>query len=120
MTTGLYDLFEKLYNGSAFTFEGLGFDSFDELKDQINEILEQENIGRVKSENFFTYKGKDMNDYYLLTGSNRYPDDLTFVSFLNDGLDIGRLAMFKIRIGARWYDDIVSNNLARERCKCFE
>ena len=114
------ELFEKLYNKSAFTFEGLGFDNFDELKDQINETLEQENIGRVKSENFFTYKGKDMNDYYGLTGSNRYPDDLTFVSFLFDGLDIGRLAMFKIRIGARWFDDIVSNNLARERCKCCE
>lgn len=108
------ELFEKLYNNSAFTFEGLGFDDFDELKDQINECLEEENIGTVKSENFFTYSGKDMNDYYHLTGTNRYPDNLTFVSFLLDGLDIGKLAMFKLRIGARWYDDIVDNNLARE------
>ena len=111
------ELFEKLYDNSAFTFEGLSFDNFDELKEQINDILEQEHIGRVKPENFFTYKGKDMNDYYMLTGSNRYPDDLTFVSFLFDGLDVSRLTMFKLRIGARWFDDIVSNNLARERCK---
>lgn len=111
------ELFEKLYNGSAFTFEGLSFDNFDELKDQINDILEQENIGRVKSENFFTYVGKDMNDYYRLTGSNRYPDDLPFVSFLLDDLDIGKLAIFKLIIGGRWFDDIVSNNLERECCK---
>ncbi len=108
------ELFKKLYNNSAFTFEGLGFDDFDELKDQINECLEEENIGTVKSENFFTYSGKDMNDYYHLTGTNRYPDNLTFVSFLLDGLDIGKLAMFKLRIGARWFDDITDANLARE------
>ena len=108
------DLFEKLYNNSAFTFEGLCFVDFDELKNQINECLEEENIGTVKSENFFTYSGKDMNDYYHLTGLNRYPDDLTFVSFLLDDLDIGKLAMFKLRIGARWFDDIIDNNLARE------
>ena len=108
------ELFEKLYNNSAFTFEGLGFDDFDELKDQINECLEEENIGTVKSENFFTYSGKDMNDYYHLTGTNRYPDNLTFVSFLLDSLDIGKLAMFKLRIGARWFDDIVNSNAIRQ------
>ena len=108
------ELFEKLYNNSAFTFEGLGFDDFDELKDQINECLEEENIGTVKSENFFTYSGKDMNDYYHLTGTNRYPDTLTFVSFLLDDLDIGKLAMFKLRIGARWFDDIVNSNAIRQ------
>lgn len=107
-------MFEKLYEDSAFTFEGLRVDDWQEVKNQINELLSKEGIGKVPDENFFKYDGWDMNQKYQLTGSNRYSNDLTFVSFLLDGLDIGKLSMLKIRIGARWFDDIVDNNAYRE------
>lgn len=32
-----------------------------------------------------------------------------------DGLNVGKLAMFKIRFGVRWFDDIVDNMERRVR-----
>ena len=103
---------EELRNTSAFTIEGAGGDLNDWMKG-INELLAEKNIGQVDT--FYTFSGKLMNDTYNLTGSNRYPDDFTFLCFKLDGLDIGKLAMFKLQFGARWLDDIIDNNLVREQ-----
>lgn len=105
--------FDKLYNGSWFTIEGAGGD-LNEWKEGLQDMLNQEGIGTIQE--WETFSGKEMNDNYNLTGSNRYPDDLTFLCFSLDGLEIGKLAMFKMRFGARWFDDIVDNNARRERC----
>ena len=56
-----------------------------------------------------------MNSVYNLTGSNAYSDDFTFLCFMLDGLDVGKLTMFKMKHNARWLDDIVDNNIAREQ-----
>lgn len=104
----------ELENASAFTIEGAGGD-LNEWCVCLNEMLAKENIGQVKT--FYTFTGKLMNDTYNLTGSNAYPDDLTFLCFMLDDLDIGKLAMFKLKFGARWLDDIVDNNNAREQRK---
>ena len=103
--------FDKMYDEWYFTIEGAGGD----LNDWVNgiqEMLNGEGIGTVKE--FVTFKGKDMNDFYELTGINRYPNDLTFLAFPLDGLDTGKLAMFKLQFGARWFTDIVDNNIDRE------
>ena len=64
---------------------------------------------------FYTWKGKLMNQIYMLTGSNAYPEDLTFVSIpLNMFKNIEKLAILKLQFGARWLDDIVDNNAHRE------
>ena len=47
-----------------------------------------------------------MNESYDLKGTNRYPDDLTFVS-VKDYYN----PMAKIQLGARWLDDIIDNNI---------
>ena len=101
----------SLTDNSAFTIEGAGGNLL-EWCVGLNEMLGNENIGQVKT--FYTFKGKLMNETYGLTGDNAYKDDLTFLCFMLDGLDIGKLAMFKMRFGARWLDDIVDNNQARE------
>jgi len=103
--------FEEAYNGSYFTIEGAGGDLNDWMNG-LNELLGKESIGQV--ETFYTFKGSDMNKYYKLTGDNKYPNNLTFLSFPLDGLSTGKLAMFKLRMGARWFDDIVDNNARRE------
>lgn len=107
-----FAILKTLENNSAFTIEGAGGDLNDWMKG-INELLAEKNIGQVDT--FYTFSGKLMNDTYNLTGSNRYPDDFTFLCFKLDGLDIGKLAMFKLQFGARWLDDIVDNNNAREQ-----
>ena len=73
-------------------------------------------IRELKNGSAFTWKGELMNQIYQLTGSNAYPEDLTFVSiplsmFNNN---IGKLALVKFQLGARWLDDIVDNNARRE------
>jgi len=103
--------FEQLYNESAFTIEGCGGE-LTEWMEGINKLLAEKEIGQV--ETFYTFKGEDMNNYYDLTDNNRYPDDLTFLAFPLDNLDVGKLAIFKMQFGARWFDDIVDNNARRE------
>ena len=104
----------ELENASAFTIEGAG-GNLHEWCIGLNEMLAKENIGQVKT--FYTFTGKLMNDTYKLTRSNAYPDNFTFLSFMLDGLDVGKLAMFKMKFGARWLCDIVDNNNAREQRK---
>lgn len=108
------DALINLAKESAFTIEGAGGDLL-EWCVGINELLGKENIGQVKT--FYTFKGKLMNETYNLTNSNAYKDDLTFFCFKLDGLNIGKLAMFKMRFGGRWLDDIVDNNNIREESR---
>lgn len=55
-----------------------------------------------------------MNTHYGLSGKNAYQEDLTCLMFPLDGLDCGRLAMFRLRAQDKWFDDIVDNNQRRE------
>lgn len=106
-TSDVSDLLDKAYNGSYYTIIGAGGD-LQEWKDGYQELLNKENIGTIKE--WITFTGSDMNTKYNLTGDNAYPNDLTFLAFPLDGLEIGKLAIFKIRMRDRWFDDIVDNN----------
>ena len=64
---------------------------------------------------FHIIPGSLMNAVYGLTGSNRYPNDLTIVSLT--GIDIMPLVMPRFEVGGRWFDDIVDNNSYRETHK---
>ena len=105
----------ELENGSAFTWEGLsGLENDKETI--VNSFKEEKVLADVETFEFYTWKGELMNQIYQLTGSNAYPEDLTFVSiplsmFNNN---IGKLALVKFQLGARWLDDIVDNNARRE------
>lgn len=108
------ELFEKAYAGSYYTIIGCG----GEIKDWTegyDKLLQEKGIG--KPSKWFQFTGRDMNDEYNLTGNNRYPDDLHFLCFPLDGLDVGKLAIFKIAMCDRWFDDIVDNNRRREKEK---
>lgn len=105
------DIFLRMYMGSWYTITGCGGD-LDEWKQGYQEMLDAEHIGVVMEWHDFT--GLEMNNRYGLTGENRYPDDLHFLAFSLDGLDIGKLAIFKLTHRDRWFDDIVDNNQYRE------
>ena len=105
----------ELKNGSAFTWEGLsGLENNKEVI--LDDFKKADVLGDVEIFEFYTWKGELMNQIYQLTGSNAYPEDLTFVSiplsmFNNN---VGKLALVKFQLGARWLDDIVDNNARRE------
>ena len=96
---------------SAFTIVGARGD-LSEWIVGVTELLTEKEIGIPQK--WMSFTGKQMNDVFGLTGKNRYKSRLTFLAFSLDGLDIGKLAMFKLRFGAHWFDDIVDNNAARE------
>lgn len=106
----LKDKFDLLYNTSAITIEGLSEDS---IIDFINWIKE---YTQMESEDVYIINGKTMNEYYHLSGTNAYSDDLTIVSIpLDNLLDFYNLAIHRFEVGARWFDDIVDNNRNREK-----
>ena len=104
----------ELENGSAFTWEGLS--GLENDKEAIlDDFKKADVLGDVETFEFYTWKGELMNQIYQLTGSNAYPEDLTFVSIpLNMFKNIEKLAILKLQFGARWLDDIVDNNAHRE------
>lgn len=104
----------ELENGCAFTWEGLS--GLENGKEAIVNFFKEENVlDDVETFEFYTWKGELMNQIYQLTGSNAYPEDLHFVSIpLNMFKDIGKLALVKFKLGARWLNDIVDNNSRRE------
>lgn len=107
------DTLQKAYEGSYYTITGVGGDA-EEWKTGYADMLREQGIGEITGE-WISFTGKDMNETYHLTGDNRYPDDLHFLAFPLDGLDAGKLAMFKLQMQDRWFDDIVDNNARRER-----
>ena len=88
---------KALNDCSAMTWEGLIEEDFGVALDM---------CGAEGAKGYVT-TGKVMNEICHLTGSNAYPDDLTIFS-------IDKFKGLAIMVGARWMDDIISNNAYRE------
>lgn len=107
------DKISELEKGSAFTWEGLNSD--DNSLSQVVDFFTKESKGFKVPCDIYWWSGKEFDDKYGLTGDNRYPDNLTFVSIpLDMWSEMGNLPMLKFQVGARWLDDIVDNNARRE------
>lgn len=92
--------------GSFYTISGTGGD-IQEWIDGYTGWLADENIG-TPTEWFITC-GESINAYAGPDNTNPFPPDLPVLMFPLDGLDIGRLAIFKLTHGDRWFDDIIAN-----------
>ena len=88
---------KDLNDCSAMTWEGLIEEDFGAALDM---------CGAEGAKGYVT-TGKVMNEICHLTGSNAYPDDLTIFS-------IDKYKGLAIMFGARWLDDVISNNADRE------
>ena len=102
----------KLYNQSALTWEGLSSD--EENLNAVKDWLKEHKAFLHDNEpTFHIISGGLMNEQYGLSGDNTYPKDLTFVSVT----DINQMAITipRFEVGGRWFDDIVDNNLRREK-----
>ena len=88
---------KALNDCSAMTWEGLIEEDFGAALDM---------CGAEGAKGYVT-TGKVMNEICHLTGNNAYPDDLTIFS-------IDKYKGLAIMFGARWLDDVISNNADRE------
>lgn len=109
--TMTHEVFQKMYDGSYYTIIGCGGDP-SEWKQGYQDMLNKSDIGTIKE--WYEFTGDDMNKEYNLTGTNAYKDDLHFLAFPIDNLNVNKLAIFKLHMNDRWFDDIVDNNLRRE------
>ncbi len=105
------DFFNAMYKGSFYTV--IGVSNTDEYRNGYESLMISEGIGKPKY--WAVFKGQDMNRHYHLTGSNRYKDSLTFMAFPLKELDVSKLAVFRLKMGDHWFDDIVDNNSRREQ-----
>lgn len=109
------DDLQALYDDSALTFEGTTL-SDDNLYFLVR-WMGSCNCHMLKQD-FYVVSGKLMNEHYGLTGSNAYPDDLNILCIKLSDLDNYQgIVMPRFMIGGRWFDDVVDNNLDRERNK---
>lgn len=104
---------QKAYDGSYYTIAGCGGD-LNEWVEGYEEWLAEAGVG--KPVEWLITTGADVNRFRLLQsgGTRLFPDDefegaLTFLMFPLDGLGIGKLALFKMEHGDRWFDDVISN-----------
>lgn len=88
---------KALNDCSAMTWEGLREEDFGVALSM---------CGAEGAKGYVT-TGAVMNKLCKLTGSNAYPDDLTIFS-------IDKFKGLAITVGARWMDDVISNNARRE------
>jgi len=91
--------------GSFYTISGAGGDLNDWVEG-IQGLLDEREIGTVRE--WATCFGGDVNRYAGET-KDPFPADLVVLMFSLDGLDIGKLAMLKLQLQDRWFDDIVQN-----------
>ena len=108
------DKLDDFYNGSSLTFEGCTTDK-DNL-DYLYNWLKEAGVLKDGTLPIYTYKGNLMNEKYNLTGDNKYPDDLNFITIMLEDLDNPmKIVLKRFELGGRWFDDIVENNKYRER-----
>jgi len=102
---------DTAFKGSYYTILGAGGD-LNEWVAGYNEMLRDGGIGTPAA--WFTTTGKDINAYAATRGevTNPFKDDLTVLMFQLDGLNGGALAMVKLQMCDRWFDDIVNNMVA--------
>ena len=103
---------QKAYKGSYYTIIGAGGD-LQEWVDGYNKMLEEQGIGKPQA--WFQATGAQVNKEFGLTGDEAFKARLTILFFPLDGLDIGKLAIFKLKMEDRWFDDIIDNSLRRQR-----
>jgi hypothetical protein len=106
----LQDL-QQARDGSFYTILGVGGDQSEWTAGYEGWMAEAE-IG--KPVRWYVTSGAAVNaqrcrEIGFVRESDCFPDDLTILLFPLDGLEIGRLAIMKLRLGDRWFDDVLDN-----------
>ena len=102
----LLSMLKELYEGSAYTIIGVGGE-LNTWVDGYQELLNEKGIGKV--EDWYVFTGKDLNIEYGLTGEDAFKEDIRFLAFPLTGLNVEKLAIFRIRMGDKWFDDFIDN-----------
>lgn len=100
--------------GSYYTICGTA-DPIADWLEGYEKIMSDLGVGRPQE--WFRTTGSEVNSYAKITRArayeihphDRFPDELPILLFSLDGLDVGKLAIMKLRMEDRWFDDIIQN-----------
>lgn len=97
----------RALQGSYYFIAGCGGD-LTEWIDGYEKLLKKEGIGKPKQ--WYVTSGAAVNRFAGsgLDERNYFKEDLSILMFPLDGLD-GRLAIFKLQMEDRWFDDVIQN-----------
>ena len=107
---------EKAYEGSYYFIAGTGGE-LTEWVSGYEDLMVQREIGTPTA--WLKTNGATVNGFAsqhhrsLIVSNDQFPGDLACLLFPLEGLDVGRLAMFKLQMEDRWFDDVVQNMRTR-------
>jgi hypothetical protein len=103
---------KKAYEGSYYFIAGTGGDLAG-WTSGYEELMGQQEIG--KPTQWLQTNGATVNGFAsqhhhgLITDRDQFPGDLSCLLFPLNELHVGRLAMFKLQMQDRWFDDVIQN-----------
>jgi len=105
----------QAYENSWYTI--LGASDIREYAEGYVDLMEKAGIGSPSK--FVAIHGGTVNQFAqiragaVLAPTDLLPSDLTVIIFPLDSLDVGKLAMFKLQMEDRWFDDVIQNMAGR-------
>jgi len=108
ITTLASDELQKARDGSWYTILGAGGD-LQEWTVGLQKMFDERGLGTPAG--WYQTTGLAINHYAGTKpgGDDAFPEDLTVLLFDWAGMDMGKLALFKIGMEDRWFDDIIDN-----------
>jgi hypothetical protein len=102
------DLMDTAYKHSWYFIAGTGGNLLEWINGYEAEMAKDE-IGKPLA--WYVTTGGAINRYAGddLREQDYFKEDLTCLLFPIDGLQTGKLAMFKLRMNDRWFDDVIQN-----------
>jgi hypothetical protein len=103
---------QEAFNGSYYTITGTA-EPLDEWVSNYEGLLHDHADG--KPVEWFTTTGEAVNAFAAnrlgrpIRSGDKFKPGLTFLLFPLTDLNTGKLAMFKMRMQDRWFDDIINN-----------
>lgn len=100
------------YEGSYYFIAGTGGD-LQEWVSGYEGLMKEQEIGTPTQ--WFQTNGATVNGFAvqhhtsLIVNDDCFPGDLVCMLFPLDGLNTGRLAMFRLTMQDRWFDDVIQN-----------
>lgn len=95
----------EAYSGSYYFIAGAGGD-LNEWVEGYEKLLDESGIG--KPTKWLRTTGAKVNEFAGPT-EDPFQNGLICLLFPLDGLKVGKLAIFKIRMEDRWFDDVINN-----------
>lgn len=99
------ELFEKATAGSYYTILGVSDET--EYKEGYQKMFDELGIGKIKE--WYSFTGKDFNLYYQPKGTTAFRPGLHCLCFPLEGLNVSKLALLRLQLEDKWFDDIVGN-----------